>query len=59
MKVIEGSSLVVWWLGLSTFTATAWASIPVGLTRVQSLVWELRLHIKLLNAIATKTKQKK
>ena len=35
-----GSSLVVWWLRLGTFTAVAW---------VQSLVWELRSHIKLFH----------
>ena len=35
------SSLVVWWLGFSAFTAVAW---------VQSLIWELRSHIKLLHA---------
>ena len=40
-----GSSLVVQWLGLSAFTAMAW---------VQSLVWELRSHVKLLHAVAKK-----
>ena len=41
-----GSSLVVQRLGLGTFTAV---------TQVQSLVWELRSHIKLLHAVAKKT----
>ena len=40
-----GSSLVVWWLGFSTFTAAA---------QVKSLVWELRSHFKLLHAAAKK-----
>ena len=38
-------SLVVWWLGLSAFTIVA---------LVQSLVWELRSHIKPLQATAKK-----
>ena len=43
LKNKQGSSLVVQWLGLSTFAAEAW---------VQSLTWELRLHIKPLHALA-------
>ena len=43
-----GSSLVAQWLGLSAFTAAAW---------VQSLVWELRSHIKPLHATAKKKKK--
>lgn len=34
---------MVWWLALDVFTAVAWD---------QSLVWELRCHIKPLRAIA-------
>ena len=34
---------MVQWLGLGAFTAVAW---------VQSLVWELRSHIKLLRTTA-------
>ena len=41
---------MVWWLGLSTFTAVAW---------VQSLVWELRSHTKPPTAEAKKKKKKK
>ena len=33
---------MVWWLGFSTFTTVA---------RVQSLVWELRSHIKALHGV--------
>ena len=40
-----GGSLVVQRLGLGAFTAV---------TQVQSLVWELRSHIKLLHAVAKK-----
>lgn len=39
------SSLVVQWLRPDTFNAAAW---------VQSLVWELRSHIKLLHAMTKK-----
>ena len=38
-NIMTGSSLVGYWLRLGTFTAVAW---------VQSLVWELRSHIKSL-----------
>ena len=43
------SSLMVWWLGFSTFTTVA---------QVQPLIWELRYHIKPLNAPAGKKKKK-
>lgn len=43
MKIVTTRcSLVVWWLGLSTFTQ--------AVARVQSLVWNLRSHIKPLHA---------
>ena len=42
---ILGNSLVYQLLGLSAFTATA---------QVQSLVWELRSHIKLMLIVAKK-----
>ena len=45
-----GSSLAVEWLGFSTFTAVAW---------VQSLVQELRSHIKPRYAVAPNQKKKK
>lgn len=41
---------MVWWLGLGAFTAVA---------LVQSLVWDLRSHIKLLQTVAKKGKEKK
>ena len=44
------SSLVVYWLGFSTFTTVA---------RVRSLVCELRFHIQPLHTKANKTKQNK
>ena len=45
-----GSSLVVQWLGFGAFTVVTW---------VQSLIWELSFHIKLLCAVAIKKKKKK
>ena len=48
LKTMWGSSLVVYWLGFSAFTAAAW---------VQSLAWELRSHIN--HATAKKQKQNK
>ena len=43
-----GSSLVVLWLGLGTFTTAA---------QVRSLVWKLRSHIKGLHTAAKKKKK--
>ena len=41
---------MVLWSGFGAFTAAA---------QVQSLVWELRSHLKLLHAVAKKGKKKK
>ena len=49
IKLHRGSSLVAQWIGFSAFTAVA---------RVQFLVWDLRSHIKPLNAVAEKKKKK-
>ena len=44
------SSLIVLWLGFGALTAVAW---------VQSLLWELRCHIKPLHASAKKQNKTK
>lgn len=51
LKDVEvlGSSLVVEWLGLNTFSTVAWVQYPV---------WKLRSHIKLLHIRARKEKKK-